>query len=41
MYSREDLKKKTNPELREIAKKMENPGMSKKRKDIIVDAILE
>lgn len=41
MYSREDLQEKTNHELRAIAKKMEIPGMSKKRKDIIVDAILE
>ena len=40
MFIRADLMVKTVDELRSLAKELGIPGMSKKRKDIIVDAIL-
>jgi len=39
-YTKEKLSKLNNVELREICKKKKIPGMSKKRKDVMVDAIL-
>jgi len=39
-YSKDELLEKTNAELRELCKQRKIPGMSKKRKDVIVDAIL-
>lgn len=40
MYTHENLKEKTNAELRQIAKENGIIGVSKKRKDIIIDKIL-
>lgn len=40
MYTHDQLKEKTNTELRQIAKEMGIVGVSKKRKDIIIDKIL-
>lgn len=40
MFTKDELIEKTNTELRELCKKMKIPGMSKKRKDIIIDTIL-
>ena len=40
IYTKEELTAKTNAELRQICKTQKIPGMTKKRKDIIVDAIL-
>jgi len=39
-YTKDELSALTNTELREICKQRKIPGMSKKRKDIIIDAIL-
>lgn len=41
MYTRENLEERTVKELRQLAKDMGITGMSKKRKDIVIDAILE
>lgn len=41
IYTQENLEKKTVRELREMCKKLKITGMSKKRKDIIISAILE
>jgi len=40
IYTATELTDKTNAELRQICKSLNIPGMSKKRKDIIVSAIL-
>jgi hypothetical protein len=40
-YSEEELFELTNDELREICRRREITGMSKQRKDVLVDAILE
>ena len=41
MYSKTELMEKTVAELRAICRELDIPGMSKKRKDIIVDAIVK
>lgn len=40
MYTHETLNEMTVPELRQIALSMNIAGMSKKRKDVVIDAIL-
>ena len=39
-FTKDELLEKTNAELRELCKQRKIPGMSKKRKDVIVDAIM-